>query len=163
MASKNEINRSVKLLRNDCFEAFLAHSCWKQWMRYCGEADIDGVVDRGRKLHYGPWTEAVSHATPPHFVKVKINFDNALKLTWRETKCLYSLIKITISNHISELLKMQLESRILKARSNKNSSTNPVSTQCRLQTVVRTGLAGLDWAGWTKSDWNDWTGLDWTG
>ena len=61
---------------------------------------------------------------------------------------------------------MQLESRILKARSNKNSSTNPVSTQCRLQTVVRTGLAGLDWAGWTESDWNGWTGmagLDWTG
>ena len=139
---------------------FLAHSCWKQWMRYCGEADIDGV-DRGRKLHYGPWTEAVSHATPLHFVKVKINFDNALKLTWRETKCLYSLIKITISNHISELLKKQLESRIRKARSNKNSSTNPVSTQCRLQTVVRTGLAGLDWvAGLNRTGM---AGLDWTG
>ena len=56
---------------------------------------------------------------------------------------------------------MQLESRIFKARSNKNSSTNPVSTQCRLQTVVRTGLAGLDWvAGLNRTGM---AGLDWTG
>ena len=60
---------------------FLAHSCWKQWMRYRSGADVDGscrlwkeVVFRGRKLHYGPWREAVSHATPPHLMKVKINF-----------------------------------------------------------------------------------------
>ena len=67
------------------------------------------VVARGRKLHCEPWMEVVSHATPPHLVKVKINFDEAQKLTWKEIKCLYGLI-IT-SNHISELLKMQLELR----------------------------------------------------
>ena len=33
-------------------------------MRYCGEADVDGSRQ--------PWTEVVSHATPPHLVKVKI-------------------------------------------------------------------------------------------
>ena len=54
--------------------------------------------------------EVVSHATFPHLVKVKINFDEAQKLMWKEIKCLYGFIKIT-SNHISELLKKQLESR----------------------------------------------------
>ena len=67
------------------------------------------VVARGWKLHCEPWMEVVSHATPPHLVKVKINFDEAQKLAWKEIKCLYGLI-IT-SNHISELLKMQLELR----------------------------------------------------
>ena len=64
------------------------------------KADVDGscwprteVVFRGRKLHCGPWTEVISHATPPHLVKVKINFDEAQKLTWKEIKCLYGLIK----------------------------------------------------------------------
>ena len=54
-------------------------------MRYWGVADVDGscrswteVVFRGRKLHCGPWTEVVSHATPPHQVKVKINFEKQL-------------------------------------------------------------------------------------
>ena len=69
------------------------------------------VVDREWKLHCGPWTEVVSHATPSHMVKVKINFDEAQNLTWKEVKCFYGLIKITNSNPISELLKMQLESR----------------------------------------------------
>ena len=97
---------------------FLAHSCWKQWMRYRSGADVDGscrpwkeVVFRGRKLYYGPWREAVSHATPPHLMKVKINFDEAQKLTWKEIKCLYGLKIIITSNPISELLKMQLASK----------------------------------------------------
>ena len=68
-------------------------------------------VDRGRKLYCGPWTEVVSHATPPHLVKVKINFDEAQKLTWKEIKCFYGLKTITTPNHITELLKMQLESK----------------------------------------------------
>ena len=66
------------------------------------------VVDRGWKLHCGPWTEVVLHATPSHLVKVKINFDEAQNLTWKEVKCLYGLIKIANPNPISELLKMQL-------------------------------------------------------
>ena len=98
--------------------SFLAHSCWKQRMRYCGEADVDGscrlwteVVFRRRKLHCGPWREVVSRVTPrPHLVKVKINFDEAQKLTWKEIKCLYGLIKIITSNHVSELLQIQLVS-----------------------------------------------------
>ena len=68
----------------------LAHSCWKQWMRYHGGADVDGicrpwteVVFRGQKLYCGPWTEVVSHATPPHLVKVKVNFNEAQKLKKR--------------------------------------------------------------------------------
>ena len=52
-----------------------------------------------------------SHSTPPYSVKVKINFDEAQKLTWKEIKHLYGLIKIITLNNISELLKMQLESR----------------------------------------------------
>ena len=48
---------------------------------------------------------------PSHLVKVKINFDEAQKHTWKEIKCLYALIKIITSNPISELLKIQLESR----------------------------------------------------
>ena len=87
-------------------------------MRYRGGVDVDGicrpcteVVFRGRKLHCGPWTEVVSHATPPHLVKVKINFDEAQKLTWKEIKCFYGLKTITTPNHITELLKMQLESK----------------------------------------------------
>ena len=61
-------------------------------MTYRGGADIDGscrpwteVVFRGRKLHCGP--------TPPQLVKVKINFVEAQKLTLKEIKCLYGLIK----------------------------------------------------------------------
>ena len=68
-------------------DSFLAHSCWKQWMRYRGGADVDGsyrpwteVVFRGRNFHCGPWTEVVSHATPPYLLKVKINFHEAQKL-----------------------------------------------------------------------------------
>ena len=110
---------------------FLAHSCWKQWMRYRGGADVDGscrpwteVVFRGRKLHCGPWTEVVSHATPPHLVKVKINFDEAQKLTWKEITCFYGLKTIITWNHISELLKMQLES---KSRNVHTYSRGPVA------------------------------------
>ena len=78
-------------------------------MRYHGGTDID--------RSYPLWTQValwivnrsqVSHATPPHLVKVKINFDEAQKLKWKEIKCLYGLIKIT-TNHISELQKIQLE------------------------------------------------------
>ena len=36
------------------------------------------VVFHRPKLHCGPWTEVVSHVTPPHLLKVKINFDEAL-------------------------------------------------------------------------------------
>ena len=81
-------------------------------MRYCGEADVDGsrrpwteVVFHQRKLYCGPLTEVVSYATPPHFVKIKINFHEAQKLTWKEIKCLYGLIKIITPNHICELLR----------------------------------------------------------
>ena len=63
------------------------------------------------KLLCGPWTEVVSHVTPPYLVKVKINFAKAQKLTWKEIKSLYGLKTIITSNHISELLKMQLESK----------------------------------------------------
>ena len=62
-------------------------------------------------LHCGPSAEIVSHATPPHSVKVKMNFNEAQNLTWKEIKCLYSLLTIITSNDISELLKMQLESK----------------------------------------------------
>ena len=64
----------------------LAHSCWKQWMRSYGEADVHGscppwteVVFRRRKLHCGPWTEVASNATTPHLEKVRINFDEKLR------------------------------------------------------------------------------------
>ena len=63
------------------------------------------------EVHCGPRTEVVSHATPPHLLKVKINFDVAQKLSWKEIKCFYGLIRIITSNDTSELLKMQLESR----------------------------------------------------
>ena len=72
-------------------------------MRCCDEADVDGScrpLDRSC---------TADHATPPHLVK--INFNEAQKLTWKEIKCLYGLITIITSNHISEILKMQLESR----------------------------------------------------
>ena len=39
-----------------------------------------------------------SHATPLYLEKVKMNFDEAQKLTWKEIKCLYGLIKIITSN-----------------------------------------------------------------
>ena len=57
------------------------------------------VVDRRRKLHCKPWTEAVSHATPPHLVNVKINFDEVQKLTWKEIKFLHGLMIIKIINN----------------------------------------------------------------
>ena len=70
----------------------LAHSCWKQWMRSYGEADVHGscppwteVVFRRRKLHCGPWTEVASNATTPHLEKVRINFDEKLRNS-RENK-----------------------------------------------------------------------------
>ena len=43
-----------------------------------------------------PWTDVILHATPSHLVKVKINLDEAQKLTWKETKCLYGLIKCNL-------------------------------------------------------------------
>ena len=91
------------------------------------------VVDRGRKLHCGPWTEVVSHTTPPHLVKVKIIFDEAQKLMWKEMKWFYGLIKIIPSNHISELLKMQLESR----SRNVHTSTHAVTTQKGLEAAIQ--------------------------
>ena len=74
-------------------------------MRYRGGADVDGSC----RL----WTEVVLWTVngSSHLVKVKINFVEAQKLTWKQVKCLYGLIKIITSNHIPELLKMQLESR----------------------------------------------------
>ena len=96
---------------------FLAHSCWKQWLRYLGDVDGScrpwtGVVFHGQKLHCRPWTEVVSHATPPHSVKVKkINFDEAQKLTWKKNKMFVWFKNNDNSNHISELLKMQLGSK----------------------------------------------------
>ena len=66
-------------------------------------------------------------------MKVKINFDEAQKLTWKELKCLYGLIKIITPNHISELLKMQLESRsrnvYTKGTRSGFFSTHAVTTQ----------------------------------
>ena len=88
------------------------------------EQMLTEVVDRGRKLHCGPWTKVVSHATPPHLVKVKINFDEAQKLTWKEITCFYGLKTIITWNHISELLKMQLES---KSRNVYTYSRGPVA------------------------------------
>ena len=60
-----------------------------------------------------PWTVnwRVSHAFPPHLVRVKINFDEAQKLTWKEIKYVYGSKTMITSNHISEFLKMQLESK----------------------------------------------------
>ena len=88
------------------------------------EQMLTEVVDRGRKLHCGPWTKVVSHATPPHLVKVKTNFDEAQKLTWKEITCFYGLKTIIAWNHISELLKMQLES---KSRNVHTYSRGPVA------------------------------------
>ena len=88
------------------------------------EQMLTEVVDRGRKLHCGPWTKVVSHATPPHLVKVKINFDEAQKLTWKEITCFYGLKTIITWNRISELLKMQLES---KSRNVHTYSRGPVA------------------------------------
>ena len=86
--------------------------CWRKLSTVDGSCiPWTEVVFRGRKLHYGSWMEVDSHATPPHLVKVKINFDEAQKLTWKEIKCLYGLLQINISSHISELPYMQLESR----------------------------------------------------
>ena len=60
-----------------------------------------------------PWTVnlRVSHTSPPHLVKVKINFDETQKLTWKEIKYVYGSKTMITSNHISEFLKMQLESK----------------------------------------------------
>ena len=100
-------------------------------MKYCGKADVDGscipwteVVFRGRKLYPVdgsciPWTEVALWSVngrslacyPPHLVKVKINFDEAQKLKRKEMKFFLGLIKRVTSDHICELLKMQIESR----------------------------------------------------
>ena len=82
-------------------------------MRYMVEQMLTEVVDRGRKLYSVDGScivnrEGISLACyPSHLVKVKINFDEAQKLKWKEVKCLYGLIK----NNNLELLKMQFESR----------------------------------------------------
>ena len=83
-------------------------SWWSRCWRSC--RPWAEVVFRRLKLHCGPRTEVVSHATPP-LLKVKINFDVAQKLSWKEIKFFYGLIRIITSNDTSELLKMQLESR----------------------------------------------------
>ena len=102
------------------FILFLAHSCWKQWVRYCSEADVDGsciswteVVFRGRKLYSVggsciPWTEVVDHLVK--IQKVKMNFDEAQKLTWKEMKFVW-FNKNNNLKSLPELLKMQVESR----------------------------------------------------
>ena len=92
-------------------QSILAHSCWNQWMRCCGDVVMTEVVDRRRKLNCGPWTEVVSHANLPHLVKVKINFDEAQKTHVERNKMFLRFNKNNNLNHISELLKMQLESR----------------------------------------------------
>ena len=70
------------------------------------------MLTEGWKLHCRPRTEVVSYATPPHSVKVKKNnFDEAQKLTWREIRCLHGLKTMITSNHISEFLKIQIESK----------------------------------------------------
>ena len=100
-------------LRICYFGPFLVHSYWEQWMRYMVEQMLTEVVDRGRKLYSVDGScivnrEGISLACyPSHLVKVKINFDEAQKLKWKEVKCLYGLIK----NNNLELLKMQFESR----------------------------------------------------
>ena len=71
-----------------------------KWKWICSGADVDGSCR--------PWTEVVTHATPPHLVKVKINFDEAQKLTWKELKFLNGLIKIITPNHISDFWKCNL-------------------------------------------------------
>ena len=72
----------------------------REWKLYFVNGSC--IVDRERK-----WSRVLPR---PHLVKVKINFDEAQKLTWKEIKCFYGLIKIITSNHLSELLKMQLVS-----------------------------------------------------
>ena len=115
-------------------EIRLTYASWQSssWLIHAESNDwgivveqmLTEVVDRGRKLHCGPWTKVVSHATPPHLVKVKINFDEAQKLTWKEITCFYGLKTIITWNHISELLKMQLES---KSRNVHTYSRGPVA------------------------------------
>ena len=115
-------------------EIRLTYASWQSssWLIHAESNDwgivveqmLTEVVDRGRKLHCGPWTEVVSHATPPHLVKVKINFDEAQKLTWKEITCFYGLKTIITWNHLSELLKMQLES---KSRNVHTYSKGPVA------------------------------------
>ena len=58
------------------------------------------VVDRGRKLYFVDRSCIVdrkrkqSRMLPSTtLVKVKISFDESQKLTWKEIKCLYGLIK----------------------------------------------------------------------
>ena len=80
-------------------------------MRYRGGADIDGSC--------WPWTEVVlwtvngsNLACYPSPLSESQNwFRWSSETHVEEIKCLYGIIKITTSNHISELLKMQLESR----------------------------------------------------
>ena len=91
-------------------------------LRYRGGADVDGSCRPWTEVAL--WTKVVSHATPPHLVKVKINFDEAQKLTWKEITCFYGLKTIITWNHISELLKMQLES---KSRNVHTYSRGPVA------------------------------------
>ena len=115
-------------------EIRLTYASWQSssWLIHAESNDwgivveqmLTEVVDRGRKLHCGPWTKVVSHATPPHLVKVKINFDEAQKLTWKEITCFYGLKTIITWNHLSELLKMQLES---KSRNVHTYSRGPVA------------------------------------
>ena len=98
--------------------------CWKQWIRYCGEADVDGscrpwteAVDRGRKLSTvngscRPWTEVVDRGRKVSRILPLPTQSKSISMKLRNSrgkKRSYGLIKKTL-NHISELLKMQLES-----------------------------------------------------
>ena len=80
---------------------FLILSCWK-----VNGADVTEVVDRGRKLYSVIRCNLARCPSP--LSESQINLDEAQKLTWKETKCLYGLIKLITSNNVSELLKMQL-------------------------------------------------------
>ena len=76
------------------------------------------VDDRGRKLY--SWTgvalqtvkgsSLACYPSPPSKSQ-KNNFDEAQKLMWKEIRCLNGLKTMITSNRISELLKMQLESK----------------------------------------------------
>ena len=88
--------------------------CWKQWIRYWGEADVDGSCR--------PWTEAVDcgrklstvngrcHASYPSPLSKSLNqFRWSSEIHVERNKTFVWFDKKTL-NHISELLKMQLES-----------------------------------------------------
>ena len=77
-------------------------------MRYLGGADVDGRMEVALQTANG--SSLVCYPSALSKSK-KNNFDEAQKLTWREIRCLHGLKTMITSNHISELLKMQIESK----------------------------------------------------